>query len=215
MKWHLAPAAGLIICALPRLAGAQDSATDQLFKLDGRSRAQIEALLDSAKQAGLPWTLVRSKALEGITKKVDGPKIVVTVHQYYTMLAKSRDVLGPLGPTDLDAGAAALTAGLRPEELALFRPAASGGRSPAGALIYLADLIGAKHGVPHDDAVTAFAKLWKDGAGDADFYGLWHGIDQDILSGVSPKTALQSQLRRLPARSARPPSEQNQENPHS
>ena len=214
MKWRLAPAAGLIICALSRVAGAQDSATDQLFKLDGRSRAQIEALLDSAKQAGLPWTLVRSKALEGITKKVDGPKVVATVRQYYVMLVKSRDVLGPLGPTDLDAGAAALTAGLRAEELAQFRPLPSG-RSPAAALVYLADLIGAKHGVPHDDAVTAFAKLWKDGAGDTDFYGLWHGIDQDILSGVSPKAALQSQLRRLPARSARPPSEQNQENPHS
>ena len=214
MKWRLASAAGLNICALARVADAQDSATDQLFKLDGRSRAQIEALLDSAKQAGVPWTLVRSKALEGITKRVDGPKVVVIVRQYYVMLVKSRDVLGPLGPTELDAGAAALTAGLRPEELSQFRPT-PGGRSPAAALVYLADLIGAKRGVPHDDAVTAFARLWKDGAGDADFYGLWHGIDQDILSGVSPKAALQSQLRRLPARSARPPSEQNQENPHS
>lgn len=214
MKWRFAPQAVLIVSALARGAMAQDSATDQLFKLDGRSRAQIESLIDSAKQANLPWEKVRLKALQGLSMKVDGPKIVVAVRQYYATLMKSREVLGPMGPTDLDAGAAALTAGLRPEELAQFR-AAPGGRSPAGALIYLADLIGAKHGVPHDDAVTAFAKLWRDGAGDADFYGLWHGIDQDILSGVSPKAALQSQLRRLPARSTRPPTDQNQENSNS
>jgi hypothetical protein len=126
----------------------------------------------------------------------------------------SREVLGNLGAAEIETGASVLVAGVRPEDLALFRPT-SAGRSPTLALVYLADLISARHGVPRDDAVAAFAKLWKDGAGDSDFEGLSRRIDQDILSGVSPKAALQNQVRRLPARSMRPPTDQIQENPHS
>jgi hypothetical protein len=123
-------------------------------------------------------------------------------------------VLGPLTDTEIETGASALTAGVRPEDLGLFRPTAPG-RSPTRALVYLTDLISVRHGVPREDAVAAFAKLWKDGAGDSDFDGLWHGIDQDILSGVNPKAALQNRVRSLPARSIRPPTDQDQENPHS
>ena len=146
--------------------------------------------------------------------KADGSKIVSVVRQYYVNLLKSREVLGNVGGTEIETGASVLTAGVRPEDLALFRPTTAG-RSPTIALVYLADLISARHGVPRDDAVSAFAKLWKDGAGDTDFEGLWRRIDQDILSGVSPKAALQNQVRRLPARSMRPPTDQSQENPHS
>ena len=37
--------------------------------------------------------------------------------------------------------------------------------------------------------MTAFAKLWRDGAGDADFYGLWHGIDQDVIDATLDNSA--------------------------
>ena len=127
---------------------------------------------------------------------------------------KSREALGPLGSTEIETGAAALTAGVRPEDLALFRPTA-GGRSPTSALLYLTALISAKQGVPRDDAVAGFAKLWKEGVADSDFEGLWRNVDQDILSGVSPKAALQTRMRGMPARSMRPPTDQHQENPHS
>jgi hypothetical protein len=214
MKWRLAGSAALLAGALVSVAAAQDVQLDPLSRLDARYRFQIDALIDSAKQAGLPWAAVRSKALQGVNLKFDAPKIVVVVRQYYANLAKARSVLGPVGDTEIETGASALTAGVRPEDLALFRPT-SPGRSPTRALVYLADLISARHGVPRDDAVAAFAKLWKDGAGDSDFDGLWHGIDQDILSGVNPKAALQNRVRSLPARSMRPPTDQDQEHPHS
>ena len=214
MNWRLGGSAALLLGALTGVTAAQDVQPDPLSRLDVRYRIQIESLIDSARQAGLPWAAVRSKALEGINRRVDGPKIVGVVRQYYASLVKSREVLGPLGSTEIETGASALTAGVRPEDLALFRPATAG-RSPSRALVYLADLISARHGVPRDDAVAAFAKLWKDGAGDSDFDGLWRGIDQDILSGVSPKAALQNRVRSLPARSIRPPAEQDQENSHS
>ena len=202
----------VLLVAWSSQGGAQDAQPDPLAKLDTRYRLQVELLIDSARQLGLPWGAVRSKALEGINKKNDGARIAVVVRQYYTSLVKSREVLRSLGTAEIETGASVLSAGVRPEDLALFRPATPG-RSPVQALVYLADLISARHGVPRDDAVAAFAKLWKDGAGDVDFDALWHGIDQDILSGVNPKAALQNQMRRLPARSLRPPTDQDQETP--
>jgi hypothetical protein len=214
MKWRVVGSAALLVGALASRATAQDSQPDPLFRLDLRYRLQIEAVIDSARQAGLPWTAIRSKALLGINIKADGPKIVSVVRQYYATLVKSREVLGSVGATEIETGASALTAGVRPEDLALFRPTTAG-RSPTSALMYLTALISAKQGVPREDAVAAFVKLWKDGVGDADFEGLWRNVDQDILSGVSPKAALQNQVRRLPARSMRPPTDQHEENPHS
>lgn len=213
MKWHIAGSTVLMVAALASATAAQDT-PEPLSRLESRYRMQIEAIIDSARQAGLPWIAVRSKALEGVNLKVDAPRIVTVVRQYFASLVKARDVLGPVGPTEIETGASALAAGVRPDDLALFRPTAPG-RSPTRALVYLTDLISARHGVPRDDAVAAFAKLWKDGAGDSDFDGLWRGIDQDIMSGVNPKAALQNRVRSLPARSIRPPAGQDEENPHS
>lgn len=207
MKWRVAGSVALLFGALARVSVAQDAQPDPLSRLEARFRLPIQATIDSARLAGLPWAAVRSKALQGINMKVDGPKIVAVVRGYYLNLLKSKEVLGPLGDAEIETGASALTAGVRPEDLALFRPTVAG-RSPTWALVYLSDLISAKHGVPRDDAVAAFAKLWKDGAGDSDFDGLWRNVDQDILSGVSPKAALQNRVRSLPARSMRPPTDQ-------
>jgi hypothetical protein len=214
MTWRILGTAAFVVGALASGAAAQDQQPEPLSRLDVRYRLQVEAIIDSARQVGLPWAAVRSMALQGVNKKADGPKIVSVVRQYYANLVKSREALGPLGATEIETGASALTAGVRPEDLALFRPAGAG-RSPTSALMYLTALISAKQGVPRDDAVAAFAKLWKDGVGDSDFEGLWRNVDQDILSGVSPKAALQSRMRGLPARSMRPPTDQHQENPRS
>ena len=214
MKWRVVGTAAYLVGVLAGNAAAQDQQPEPLSRLDLRYRLQVEAVIDSARQAGLPWAAVRSKALQGINMKADGPKIVSVVRQYYVNLVKSREALGPIGATEIETGASALAAGVRQEDLALFRPTTPG-RSPTSALMYLTALISARQGVPRDDAVTAFAKLWKDGVGDSDFEGLWRNVDQDILSGVSPKAALQTRMRGLPARSMRPPTDQHQENPHS
>ena len=43
-------------------------------------------------------------------------------------------------------------------------------------------------------------QLWQRGAGDGDFYGLWKNVEQDILSGQNPGTALEQRMREIPAR---------------
>lgn len=215
MKWRIAGSVALLVAALTSVGGAQQEyQPDPLYKLDPQSRKQVQLLIDSARLADLPWNAVRLKAIQGVNLKVDNKKVVAVVREYFKTLVQSKGLLGPLASTDdIEAGASVLTTSVRPDELALFRVSVAG-RSPTRALVYLADLIG-KRNVPREDAVAALARLWKDGAAEADFDGLWHGIDHDILSGVSPKAALQNQVRSLPPRLSKPPAEQDEENPHS
>jgi hypothetical protein len=81
MKWRLVGSTALFAGALAGVASAQDPQPDPLSRLDVRFRLQIELLVDSARQVGLPWAAVRSKALGGVNKKFDGPKVVGVVRQ--------------------------------------------------------------------------------------------------------------------------------------
>lgn len=215
MKWRIAGSVVVLAAALTGVAAAQqDYQPDPLGRLDAPSRRQILTLIDSARLADLPWNALRLKAIEGANKKIDGKRVLAVIREYYKSLVLSKSVLGPKASTeDVETGASVLAAKVSREDLAQFR-VTTAGRSPTRALVYLADLID-KHNVPHDDAVAAFSKLWKDGAADADFDGLWRLVDQDILSGVSPRAALQSRVRSLPPRLSKPPAEQDEENPHS
>jgi hypothetical protein len=214
MKWRLAGSALLVVAALSSVGAQQDFQPDPLSRLDIQSRRQIQNLIDSARLADLPWTVLRLKAIEGANRKIEGRKVVSVVRDLYKSLVVSKAALGPLASAeDIETGASVLAARVSPEDLAKFR-VSTAGRSPMRALVYLADLID-KHNVPRDDAIDAFTRLWKDGAADSDFDGLWRLVDQDILSGVNPRSALQSRMRSLPPRVSKPPGDQSTENSHS
>jgi hypothetical protein len=192
---------------------AQPLQLDPLSKFDIQSRRQIQSLIDSARLENLPWNSLRLKAIEGANKKYDGKKVLTVLRGYYKSLEQARGALGPLAtPEEIETGASVLAAGVNVEDLSNFR-VASASRSPMRPLTYLADLID-KHNVPRNDAIDAFTKLWKDGAADSDFDGLWRLVDQDILGGLSPRAALQSRMKSLPPRS-KPPAGQEMENPRS
>lgn len=204
----------LMLCVALSSAAAQQQAgsPDPLSKLDIQSLAIVRGIIDSAKNEGLPWNSLRLKAIEGINKKYKNKAIIEALRTYYRRLELSRAALGPLATEEeIEAGASVLAADVSAEDLGRFRVVARP-RSPSVALTYLADLID-KHQVPRKDALEAFGKLWKDGAADSDFEGLWRGVDQDILGGVSPQAALQSRMRSLPPR--KPPVGQEMENPRS
>ena len=192
-------------------ATAQQVQPDPLVKL-GENRARVQALIDSARVEGLPWEKVRLKALEGIRKGASGKDVVAAVRKYFKTLEQARNALGPLAtPDQIETGASVLDAGVSLDALAAFR-VTSETRSPTRALTYLADLID-RQNVPRTDAIEAFTKLWKDGAADSDFDGLWRLVDQDILSGLNPRASLQSRIKSLPPR--KPPAEHDTENPRS
>jgi hypothetical protein len=212
MKWRSAGSSLLLLAALSS-AGAQQVQPDPLLKLN-EWRPKVQALIDSAKVERLPWNALRLKALEGIRKgDISNKAVYEALASFYRRLEQSRAALGPMATDEeIEAGASVLAAQVPAEDLAKFRVSGTG-RSPMAPLTYLADLID-KHQVPRNDAIDAFTKLWKDGAAESDFDGLWRLVDQDILSGVAPRAALQSRMKSLPPR-AKPPVDQEMENPRS
>jgi hypothetical protein len=210
MKLRTFGTTALLALCLSGVATAQQADVDPLSKLDIQSRRQIQNLIDSARLADLPWNALRLKAVQGVSLKVEGKRVVAVVRDLYKSLQTARVALGPLATAEeVETGASLLAAHVSVEDLAKFR-VTTVGRSPTRAMTYLADLID-KRNIPQDEAVAAFSKLWKEGANDSDFDGLWRLVDQDILSGLSPRAALQTRMRSLPPRTGKPPADMEME----
>lgn len=188
-----------------------DPFTRALSGFDAAARFSIEAILDSARAAGLPVKGLRSIVLEGIAKKADNKKIIGALERRLYCLREARSALGPISDEDLEAGASVLNAGVKADQLTPFRNAPKN-RPLAPALIVLGDLV--TRGVPREDASSAIVKLWQRGAGEAEFMGLFRGVESDILSGLNPGAALQNQIRESPGR-APPPNKSTSPEPES
>lgn len=196
----------VLVVSAARVAGAQAGDVsrnlDPLGRLNEASRYQIELLLDSARVAGLPTAPLESKALEGISKRVEGRRIVAAVRMVFRSLRDARSVLGSSANADeLNAAASALRVGMTRAELAHL---AQTRREKAITipLVVLSDLI--TRGVPRDTASQTILQLWQRGAADDDFLGLWRGVERDIVSGTDPGVALLNRAREVPPRG--PPS---------
>jgi hypothetical protein len=184
------------LCLLSaRIATTQEP--DPLLKLDPSSRFAVDLMLDSATAEHLPTRPLSSRALEGITRKADGKRIVDAVRKELGYLRTARAVLGGVPDDELSAAAAVVEAGAKPAQLAAFLTRHTD-RNYLAAFTYWADLI--TRGVPAEDASSAITKLWQDGADDATFYSLWKSVQSDILQGLNPGAALQNRIRETPGR---------------
>ncbi len=177
----------------------RDRSVDPLYKLDPQTRYAVEILLDSARAAGLPYGLLESKALEGITKRASGREILTAVRRVHRTLIESRSALGPTATADeLTAGANALRAGISTSELSRIAASRGNKSSLTVPLIVLSDLV--RRGVARDTASLTINQLIQNGAADDDFLGLRHNVERDIVSGTDPGVALLSRARQLPTR---------------
>lgn len=202
MKAHLgrAVAAGLIGVALATNASAQ--ARDPLVRLEPSVRYQVEVLLDSARLARLPTRPLESKALEGITKRAVDRKILLEVRKVFRALRDARNALGAqASEAELTAAASAINAGITSAEIAELARSRQD-KSLTVPLVVLGDLI--SRGVPRDTASQTIFQLLQRGAGDDDFYGLWRGVERDIVSGADPGAALLNRAREIPSRGPPP-----------
>jgi hypothetical protein len=188
----LAVGASLLLLNAPPAA-----AQDPIFKLDLASRNVLDVVIDSAMAAGLPSRSIYSRALEGIAKKVDSRRIVEAVRRRLVSLRTARTKLGAVSDDELEAAAAVLEAGAKPEELERFRTRRQG-RTELEAFTVWADFLA--RGIPRDEAFSAINKLWQEGADDATFHSLWNNVQSDILQGLSPGLALQNRIREAPQR---------------
>ena len=188
-----------VVWATP-LAPAIAQEPNPLSKLDPESRFQIELILDSARTLGIPTRPLLSKTYLGISRGAKSRDIVKVVRAFFNASKDVHPALGPsLSEDEFTAAATAIYTGVPASALSKFRPDRAG-KPLLRVLVVLGDLI--TRGVPRDEASSTMVRLWKDGAGDSDFYGLWKGVEQDILSGQNPGTALQQRARDLSGRSS-------------
>lgn len=172
-------------------AGAVGHAVAQEPRLEGRvpqpARAQVNAMLDSARAAGLPTEPLVDRALEGAAKGATGDLIIAAVRRLFGELRVVRHAFGDgASAAELSAGASALRAGAGSDALSRLRRLRAG-RPVTVAAGVLADLVAA--GVPADTAVAVVLTLAQD-ARDIDYVAFRRNVERDIDLGASPAAAL-------------------------
>jgi hypothetical protein len=166
----------------PRLAG----------RLPDAERAQVERILNDARAAGLPTEPLIDRALEGAAKRAPANLIVAAVARLGEELRSVREAFGEAAsPAELAAGASALRAGARPEDLARLR-ALRPEQPLTMAVAVLADLVAA--GVPADTSVSAVLALAPTTA-DADYVAFRRNVERDIALGASPAASIGARLQ--------------------
>src|SRR5213083_1895965 len=162
----------------------------RLERLDPDTRTAVSAVVDSARDAGLPVEPLIQRALEGATKGAPGARIVAAVRRLTVDLGAARLALGTnASAAELEAGVAALRAGATPEILAHLRDLR---RPPLTmALSVLADLVAS--GVPADSAAAAVLALAPK-ARDADLVEFRRAVERDSALGAPPGAATSVRL---------------------
>lgn len=170
--------------------GAQDA------RLAGRvtedARAQLDAILMTARSEGLPTEPLVDRALEGAAKRARPDLIVTAVNRLLDELRTARLAFGrDATAAELTAGASALRAGATRTDLARLRQLRPSAplTIPAGVL---ADLVAG--GVPADTGIAAVLALASN-ADDADYIAFRRNVARDIALGASPSSSVGARLR--------------------
>lgn len=164
-------------------AAAQDPRL--AHRLDSATAAAVAAAIDSARADGLPVEPLVQRALEGSAKHAGSDRIVGAVRRLAGELAVARSALGrESSPAELDAGASALRAGVRPGELTLLRKRRT--QPLTMALATLTDLV--TGGVPPDSAAAAVLALAPK-ARDDQIAEFRRAVERDIALGALPAAA--------------------------
>ncbi len=166
-------------------------------RLNASTRAAIERLADSLRQANVPVDPLYDKAAEGVLKGADDERILRAVRSLATELTGARSALGGSATVaEILAGASALHAGVAASHLrslAKGRGAGRGGVPLAVPLTVLADLVTRR--VPPNVAMTSVLALIARGAADDDFAALRTEVQRDISSGLAPDAAAKARTQ--------------------
>jgi hypothetical protein len=158
-------------------------------RLDARTRATVERVIDSATAEGLPADPLVSKALQGAAMRAPGEAIVRAVRVVAQRLGDVRNVLGPTSTLlELDAGVAALEAGVPSDALDRIRRDRQS-QPLAVPLAVLADLIG--RGVPTRLATQTVLTLTRAGVADEQLLVFQREVERDIGIGAPPAAAVE------------------------
>lgn len=200
-------AAAMLALVAPGLAAAQAPGASAVAatpawlrarldgRLDGRTRAAVERVLDSAYIAGIPAEPLVDKALEGASKRASGEAIVRAVRTLAVDLTAARQVLGAGSlPSELAAGAAAVRAGIDGAALRSLRRDRPG-QPLTVPLSVLTDLVAS--GVPAEGAARTVLTLTKAGLVDEQLVAFRRDVERDIGIGAPPAAAVALSVGRL------------------
>jgi hypothetical protein len=153
--------------------------------------AQVEAIADSVSRAGLPGQPLLRKAVEGSAKGVPAARILVAVRAIAGQLDQSARALRSIGLTadseTVEAGAFAINAGLRPDEVAQIAQASRPPHQPGGSLRSAGTLVAM--GVPGPEVVTLVRQWIKRGHSPRDVTELPAKVQAAMGPGRSPSQA--------------------------
>lgn len=156
-------------------------------RLDAKTRAAVEHVIDSAYAQGIPADKLVSKALEGASKGGSPDAIVRAVRALASDLGVARHALGDRSTSDeLGAGAMALQAGVDTKALKKLRDDRPG-QPLSVALGVLSDLIA--RGVPVKTATQSVLDLTKAGVADEQLVAFRRDVERDVGMGASPAAA--------------------------
>lgn len=191
----------LVLAALLALTGvarAADAERDAA-RLRGRLAPEtIERVLEvaaGARDAGLPTDPLVSRALEGASRRASADDIVADVRRHAVALGGARTALGTTARSvEIEAGAAALLAGVPADSLARLRDARRAG-SLAISLVVMCDLV--SRGVPADAASGSVIRAARAGARDEMMLELRERVHERIGRGASPAGATRESVEQL------------------
>lgn len=183
-------AIALMTLAITSAASAQEARL--VGRLPDATRAQVDAILNTARTAGLPTEPLVDRALEGAAKRASGEAIVGAVNRLLGELRTARLAFGEQAhPAELTAAASALRAGATRADLVRLKQLRPNQplTVPAGVL---ADLVAA--GVATETGISAVLALASN-AGDADYIAFRRNVERDIAQGASPAASVGVRLR--------------------
>lgn len=192
-----------VLALSPRLAATEVSAADEATlrtRLGPELSASVIEVLHAAGAQGLPTAPLVARALEGASRQAAPDAILQAVRRHASGLAAARHALGPYAsPTELDAGAWALLAGVPEDSLASLRRARPTG-SLVIPLVVMSDFMA--RGVPVENASSTVLSAARAGAGDPALLRMRERIHERILHGEAPVGASREGLRELLAKTS-------------
>ena len=175
------------LCIAATSASAQDPRLAQ--KLDPQTLAAVEAVIDSARAAGLPTEPIADRALEYVMKKRTPAEILAAVRRRAGHLAIAKAALSPASDGEILAGADALAWGVPDATLVQLRQVRSGPELTIPISV-LADLVA--RGVQVDTASAVVIALASTAMRDTDMIKFRQTVERDIALGSLPSAATQT-----------------------
>jgi hypothetical protein len=181
----------MIIAGLVALFAAGSAARAQdprlARKLDPQILGEVEALIDSARAAGIPTEPLVDRALEMNLKKRTGAQIIAQVRKRAGQLSASKTALFPATDPEILAGADALGWGVPEATLTQLRRVRTGSDLTVPISV-LADLVG--RGVQLDTASAVVIALVSTNMRDTDLIKFRQTVERDIALGSLPAAAV-------------------------